>query len=336
MSILKLAQFQNGTMGDVFLLFVSREQMLTSTKKNYWRVAFRDETREVSFPIWENSPQFEACRNWTPGKFYKIRGTFHLSKFGPQLEIHQIRETTDADREQGFQPNLALPATSFDPNEMFAEIDAILADYVTCPGLLKLVRSLFEKYREPLLTASAAQGKHHAMAGGLLEHTRNVLRNVVWLADRYAALFPAMNPPLDKGLAAAGAALHDFGKLRELRETPVGFEYTPEGNLLGHIVMGRDYVRDMVTTLHAADPEFTLDFETQLRLEHIILSHQRLPEWGSPKTNMTPESLLVHYADDLDAKFCIMANALASVPEGEEFSDNRNALRQMVFKGIQK
>ena len=103
--------------------------------------------------------------------------------------------------------------------------------------------------------------------------------------------------------------------------------------------MGRDYVRDAVAELKQEDPEYQLEPETQLRLEHAILSHQRLPEWGSPKTNMTPEALLIHYADDIDAKYCIMAQILAEAAKttpDAECTDTKNTLHQVVFRGMKK
>ena len=217
-----------------------------------------------------------------------------------------------------------------------SDILEMLEQNVSDPGLLRLTRHIFETYREAILTSSAAMGKHHAHIGGLLEHTRNVLWNAVTLAHRYAEIYPEMDPPLNISVAACGAALHDIGKLRELRQTAAGFEYTPEGNLIGHIVIGRDYVRDAAAELKQKDPEFQLDHELQLRLEHTILSHQRLPEWGAPKTNMTPESLLIHYADDIDAKYGIMKSILASIPEDAEFSDSKNSMRVPIFRGIKE
>jgi len=92
-------------------------------------------------------------------------------------------------------------------------------------------------------------------------------------------------------------------------------------------VLGRDLLRD-------AAREHELDAETQLRLEHIILSHQRLPEWGSPKPPMTPEALIVHYADDLDAKYQMMYQTLSDDTSDNEFTTRRNPLHHPVFRGL--
>jgi len=120
-----------------------------------------------------------------------------------------------------------------------------------------------------------------------------------------------------------GALLHDIGKLIELEYRPHGSRYTPAGRLIGHILLGRDLVRE-----HAARIE-DLNPETLLRLEHMIVSHQNLPEWGSPIAPHTPEALLVHYADDIDAKFYMMASTLENIPPG-----NEDALRRSIFLGL--
>jgi 3'-5' exoribonuclease len=127
----------------------------------------------------------------------------------------------------------------------------------------------------------------------------------------------------------AGAILHDIGKLVELRAEPHGAEYTPHGRLIGHILLGRDMVREQAASIHG------LDKEVLLRLEHIIVSHQNLPEWGSPVAPSTPEALLVYFADDVDAKFNMMARILEEEPpDDSEFSAPGNALRRRVFRGL--
>jgi len=135
-----------------------------------------------------------------------------------------------------------------------------------------------------------------------------------------------MQPPLNKELVVAGAVLHDIGKVRELQYGPTGPASTPAGTLVGHILQGRDMVRE-------AAGEIAIDADLLLRLEHIIVAHQRLPEWGSPKEPMTPEALLVHYADDVDAKYHIMYRALAEDSNPGPFTSNRNPWRQRVYRG---
>ncbi|MDO4628947.1 MAG: HD domain-containing protein [Planctomycetia bacterium] len=336
MAILKLSQLINGQDADIFAVLTVRDKMTASNGKPYWRVTFRDDTKEISFPIWENTSLFPLCeQDWAVGVHYKLRAMYVEDRYGGKLDIRRIRPAVEADMADGYDPNMGVKRSKFDPEEMLRDILEILDKNVTDIGLLKLAHFILDRHREEILVSSAAMGKHHAHVGGLLEHTRNVLWNAVTLAHRYETILP-QNPPLNVSVVAVGAALHDIGKLRELRQTATGFEYTPEGNLIGHIVLGRDYIRDAAEELRRTDPDFKLDFEVQLRLEHTILSHQRLPEWGSPKTNMTPESLLIHYADDIDAKYYIMSAILEEVPEDAEFSDKKNSMKTAIFRGIQK
>ena len=99
---------------------------------------------------------------------------------------------------------------------------------------------------------------------------------VCHLADKYGELYDDLDPPLNKDVIVAGAVLHDIGKLRELAVGSAGADYTAEGCLIGHVLQGRDIVRE-------AAAGRKIDPETLLRLEHVIVSHQRLPEWGCPK-----------------------------------------------------
>ena len=121
----------------------------------------------------------------------------------------------------------------------------------------------------------AARHNHHAFVAGWLEHTLSVTRTCVFLAEKYAELYPEMHPPLDRGMVVAGGILHDIGKLRELEQRPEGTVYTAEGGLIGHMLLGRDIVRE-------AAAAGALPGDLLLRLEHLIIAHQRLPEWGRP------------------------------------------------------
>ena len=117
-----------------------------------------------------------------------------------------------------------------------------------------------------------------------------------------------------------------IGKLRELAAGPAGAEYTASGSLVGHILQGRDILRE-------AAAESKIDPETLLRLEHVIVAHQRLAEWGSPKPPMTPEAMIVHYADDLDAKLQMLFATLNSDTGSGPMTSGRNPLRHAVYRG---
>ncbi len=325
--IVLLSEMTDGQDADLFALFVSKEQLTARDGKPYFKVAFRDAQREVSFPIWTDSPWAVDCRDaWTPGEFYKLRAIFRETNYGPQLDIRKIRPVSVADRADGFDPAMCLPSSRFEPEAMFAELIGIAKERIVDTALSDLVVDILEANRSELLTLPAATHNHHAFSSGLLEHTLSVVRTCVYLADKYDEYYCDLRPRLSKDLVIAGAILHDIGKLRELAQHPQGAEYTSSGHLIGHILQGRDIVREA-----AVDRD--LDDETLLRLEHIIVSHQRLPEWGSPKPPMTPEALLVHYADDMDAKFHMVVAVLRDDSSDGPMTLKRNPLYQRIFRG---
>jgi 3'-5' exoribonuclease len=322
-----LSDMSEGQEADFFALLSEKQELSTRDGKPYFRVTFRDGRREVGFPIWSDSALADPCRTeWAPGQFYKIRAILRQSNYGLQLEIKKIRPVEDADRKDGFDPLMCLPASRFDPVEMFAELINIVETRIQDKALRQLVADILEQNREQLLVWPAAKKNHHAFASGYLEHVLNVTRTSCQLAERYADLYSDLQPPINKDVIVAGAVLHDIGKLRELTTTPAGADYTAAGCLIGHVLQGRDMVREEA----AGRP---IDPETLLRLEHVIVSHQRLPEWGAPKPPMTPEAIIVHYADDLDAKMNMVVSTLKEDTGDGPVTSKRNAMAQAFYRG---
>ena len=320
-----LSELSHGQESDFFALLSAKEALTTKDGKPYFRVGFRDAGREVNFPIWNDTPWATACRDdWQVGTFFKLRAQYRETNYGPQLEIRKIRPINDDDTAEGFDPAMCLPASPFNPQEMFDELVDLAQEKIEEQVVADFVLAVFEKYQNRLLTMPAAKYNHHAHVGGYLEHVLSVTRTCLHLAEKYDEMYPALQ--LRKSLVVAGGMLHDIGKLRELKETPTGAEYTPAGSMIGHILQGRDILRETAA-------EHPLDEETLLRLEHIIVSHQRLPEWGSPKPPMTPEALLVHYADDCDAKLQMMITALADDATEGPLTSSRNPLHQRIYRG---
>lgn len=327
LGVVALSEMTNGQEADLFVLLTAKEELTTRDGKPYFKVAFRDHVREVSFPIWGDSAWAIDCKEkWQTGKFYKLRATFRETNYGPQLEIRKIRETNDGDVADGFSPAMCSPQSRFDAKQMFAELVEIATERIEDAELRSLVLDLLETNHEQLLTLPAATHNHHAFVAGWLEHVLSVTKTCVYLADKYDEYYPTMQPRLNKDLVVAGGILHDIGKLREIEEVPTGAEYTAAGNLIGHILQGRDIVREAASS-RSINPEMLL------RLEHIIVAHQRLPEWGSPKPPMTPEALLVHYADDIDAKYHMMAQILREDSSSGPVTSKKNVLGQKLYRG---
>jgi 3'-5' exoribonuclease len=328
--ITKLADLKPGVQADCFVLLSAKDRATTRDGKPYYRVTFRDAGRSAVAMVWSDTPWFEGCDgSWKVGSCYKLRCRYVESSYGPQLELERIRLVEEADRKDGFEETALVKSTRFNVEAMFTELLAIARDKIEPEPLRLLVVGILEEHAQAIKRAPAAQKNHHAYAGGYLEHVLSVTRNAVFLADKYAADYPNMQPPLSKGLVVAGAILHDVGKLIELEFRMEGPRRTAEGELIGHILLGRDMVRERGKDVPG------LDRETLLRLEHIIVAHQNLPEWGSPIAPHTPEALLVYFADDVDAKFHMLAASLETDAVGdEEFTPRDNPLRRGIFRGL--
>lgn len=328
-TVRRLFELEPGDTSDFFVLLVAKAKGNTRDGKPYYRVTFRDLQRTATAMIWNDTGWYDDCdQTWKPGHFFKIRGRYLENKYGSQIEIEQLRPTIEEDSTDGFDPSDFYETSRRDPVKMFAELVEIAAEIEELP-LCELVTHLLKENEEQLLKWPAASKNHHAFSGGFLEHVLSVTRTANYLADKYQAEYPALQPPLSKDLMIAGAVLHDIGKLQELSHIPPVTNYSAQGKLIGHILLGRDMVRDAAKEVENLNPE------TLLRLEHIIVSHQNLPEWGSPIAPHTPEALLVHYADDIDAKFQMMAGALSEAPITDDpFTSRSNPLRRSIFRGF--
>ena len=329
-TITTLADLEPEQEADAFVLLVKKE--LIAPKKGgtpFYLALFRDANREIpTTPIWADHPYYGECqKTWEPGKFYKIRAKLRVTeKYGSQLEVRRIREIMDADKQDGFDPALCRPGSKVPSESMYEELLALAKKHIGKGKLLNLITQIFKDYRHAIQEAAAARHHHHAFSGGLLEHTLSVTKTAVFLADHYLAAYPKLPVPFSKPLVVAGAILHDIGKIRELRTDAVSAHHTTEGDLIGHAVLGRDFVRDYGKLVE-------LEMSTQTHLEHIVLTHGRFPDWGAPKPPMSLEAVLVHSADCCDALFGSYVNVLLQDETSGEITSPKNRLGHALYRG---
>jgi 3'-5' exoribonuclease len=325
----RLCEMQPGQAGDCFVLLVSKTRGSTRDGKPYYRVVFRDPGRSATAMIWSDGALFADCEQaWEPGRFYKLRCRYTENQYGPQVDIDRIREANDDDAAEGFDPGEFVTASRFDPEQMYGELMGIVETQIDDSGVRQLVAEILTENADAIRNHPAASRNHHAFRAGFLEHVLSVTRTAVYLADKYRDYYPDMQPPLSKSLVVAGAVLHDIGKLVELVDQPQGATYSPAGRLIGHLLLGRDMVRAKAAGIDGLDPELLL------RLEHIIIAHHNVPEFGSPIPPHTPEAMLVYHCDEIDAKFNMMVLALADPAGDPEFTSRDNPLRRQIFRGL--
>jgi 3'-5' exoribonuclease len=328
-AVVPLHEMAAGQHGDFFALLAERTRSATRDGKPFFTCRFRDARRAVSFMVWADGGFFESCETeWKPGQFFKIRGTYVESeRYGPQIEIQQIRAIIDADRENGFNPTDFVEGSRFDPETMFAELRGLAEQHIADLPLRRLVLTLLDRHSPAWKQRPATQRNFYPFPGGLLEHTLSVTKSCLFLAEKYTAVYSELKPPINKDLVVAGAILHDVGRIVELNDDPLKSEPTIAGRLLGHMFLGRDLVRDAAREQGDVNPELLG------MLEHIVISHLNHPEWGSPRLPLIPEVLIIHHADDLDAKMEMYTRCLRNDKAEGPFTDRDPVLGRQLFKG---
>jgi len=294
-----LAAFDELRIFDGFFLLLQKQLRTSKANKPYLCLTLCDKTGTLEGRVWEPGDP-RISKDVQRGDVVKVRGS--VSRFDDrlQMKVEQLRRALPGEIDKAD----LMPATSCNVDELWNQLMGFVASF-TQPDLKQLLSTLLsdpelaQAYRE----APAARQLHHAWLGGLLEHVVSLLH----LADRVAPHYPSLH----RDLLLTGVILHDIGKVRELA-WEIGFEYTVEGELLGHIQMGVALVEKAIDSL----PGFPGRLKTLVL--HMILSHHGKLEFGSPKLPMIPEALVLHFLDDLDAKMQSMSLAFEkSTKEGK-------------------
>jgi 3'-5' exoribonuclease len=281
--IADLANFEEGKLFDGFFLVLAKQQRTTKTNKPYLNLILGDKTGQLEGRVWElGDPRI--AKEFDRGDLVKVRGCASRFDERLQLKIDQLRLALPGEVDKTDM----LPCTNCDVAGLWRQL-AGFVESIANPHLKLLLTTLLDDpalalaYRE----APAAKQLHHAWLGGLLEHVISLCT----LADRVAPHYPL----IDRDLLLTGVILHDIGKVREL-SWEIGFEYTVEGMLLGHIQIGAALAERTIDSLPGFPPKL------KTLVLHLILSHHGKLEFGSPKLPMIPEALMLNFIDDLDAK----------------------------------
>jgi 3'-5' exoribonuclease len=326
---IRLSEVPAATLADFFALLAEKNKGATRDGKPFYSCRFRDAKRTVTYMAWADGPLYDTCeKEWQAGEFYKIRAVYgEHERYGPQIEIQMIRPVQESDKAEGFDPRDFVEHSRYDPDKMFAELRGLAESHLEDEPLRRLVLTILDRYAGPLQRLPATQNKFYPFRGGLLEHTLSVTWNCLQLAEKYAAYYTELKPPINKDLVVAGAILHDIGRVLEFDDNPLSPQPTVPGRLLGHLFLGRDLVRETAREIEGINPELV-----QL-LEHVIISHLNHPEWGSPRLPLLPECLILHHADDMDAKLEMYARCLSRDQAQGPFTDRDPVLGRHLLKG---
>ncbi len=307
--------------GQCFLV-KRKAQRSTRTGDPYLEILLADRTGTLSARAWAEATQRYATQ-FDEGEFVFVEGRSETYRGNLQLIVESIRRLTPAEQDSGqvpgFDPALLVPSTDRDIDQMWNDLLA-LARTVEPDALRQLTLDLLAEHESRLREFPAAASKHHAYLGGLLEHTLEVAQSV----STYAEQNPGFD--LNRGLAVAGAILHDIGKLIEF-ENPVAVSYTLKGQLLGHLLLGRDMIREAAAKRSWPDPRLP-DL-----LEHILVSHHGRTDYATAKLPMTREAIAVYYLDNLSAKLNEIAAIISSDPNSSDFTNWVQDYERRFFKG---
>lgn len=282
-------------LSDIYLC-KQRTSAVTKTGKAYDNVILQDKTGMVDAKVWD--PNSLGIESYESADYVKINGEVTTFNGALQVNIKRLMKV----KESEVDTTEFFPTSEKDIDEMYSELLGII-DTVEDKYLKELLDGLFRKdeaFIERFKKNSAAKSVHHGFIGGLLEHTLSVAK----ICQFYTTIYPVLN----HDLLITSAICHDLGKTKEISLFPEN-DYTDEGQLLGHIVIG--------ATMMAERAKEIPDFPQKLlsELQHCILAHHGEYEFGSPKKPALIEAVALNFADNADAKIETFKEALNSAKE---------------------
>jgi 3'-5' exoribonuclease len=310
----------------------------------YLALTLSDKTGQFEARMWDDFA--DVLQTCTTGGYVKVQGQVSKYQGKFQVTISKMRSVADSEIDTAD----FIPTTQYDIAAMNTELRSYV-DAFRNPHLRALVFAFLDdpQVGAAFLEAPAAKRLHHAWIGGLLEHVLCLVRVCLATAPFY--------PEVDPDLLLTGAILHDIGKVRELSWRS-SFDYTLEGQLIGHISIAQGMLHEKIAALDTAATATAAAaltggssglqptespagksgalapalFPQPLRLliEHMLLSHHGKLEFGSPKLPMTPEAMLLSALDDLEAKFqTLRTEFAAAVTAGRSTAEPTDWVRSM-------
>ena len=276
-----------------------KQSAVTKNGKNYISVILQDKTGQLDCKVWD--PYSEGIEEFSTLDYVYVMGS--VSAFNGQLQgsLRLVRRA----RENEYIPADYLPVTQKNRKAMYTELMEI-KNSIRDPYLAKLLSAFFDdkEFMTVFYGHSAAKSVHHSFVGGLLEHTLAVVRICRFMCAQY--------PVLRSDLLLTAAMLHDIGKTRELSDFPMN-EYTDEGQLIGHIVIGAEMIHEKASAIEGFPPVL------ERELKHCILAHHGEFEFGSPKKPALIEAYALHLADNMDAKLETFTELIAAAGGKDEW-----------------
>ena len=255
----------------------------TRNGKPYDNLILQEKTGTLDGKVLD--PNSGGIADYDEMDFIEVYGEIISYNNALQMNIKQIRKAY----EDEYNAADYMPTTEKNPESMYQELLAY-GKQIKNPYLRQVIEYYFEKdekFIKKFKAHSAAKSVHHGFSGGLLEHTLSVVKFCEYMAGAY--------PILNRDLLYTAAMCHDIGKMKELSPFPTN-DYTDDGQLLGHIVIGVEMISDAIREI----PDFPEKLANELK--HCVIAHHGELEYGSPKKPALAEAMALHFADCTDAK----------------------------------
>ena len=283
----------------------------TKTGKPYYEIFLVDGTGEMKLKVWENRPQYQALKELDDGTLLRFSGDWTQNQYGIDSSKWDMRLLNESEGKDFLSGD---PETRSRQDADWVDILA-MTGAITDPRLKLVCSEFIDRYGDRFRRTAAARKNHHARRGGLVEHVAQMMRSAQALCTVYQTL--------NRDLLTAGVLFHDCGKMWENSYPEAGFTqpFNLHGEMLGHIPLGIETAnviwREMMQKEESGawDELEPKSSDVHLHLLHLIASHHGTHEWGSPTLPRTPEAMVLHYVDNLDAKFEMMRMGYESQPE---------------------
>lgn len=304
----------NNGMCDGFVLIKRCEEKKTKNGASYLDLIIGDKDGEMPAKLWD----FSGKEIFEEEMVVKIRGTVEQYNGKDQFRIAQIRPAAAGD---DYNLSELVPSSEVGGQQIFNML-LKRAEAFKDPDFKAITTTILNEKKDLLINCPAAFKLHHAMIGGLMLHTMSIVR----MSEEICRIYPNIN----KDLLLAGAILHDVAKTWEfsLGKTGLVKGYSTEGELIGHLVKGAMYVEE-------AGKKLNISREKTVLLEHMILSHHGVPEYGSPVRPMFLEAEILSALDTLDAEIYEF-NSATSKAEPGKFTERQWSLdnRKLYNHGL--
>lgn len=293
---IRVSELRAGETVNGIYILKSAELKVSSNKKTYIDIILSDSTGDVSAKWWDTGEA--EYKILVLNKLFYVNAKADLWRDAIQLSIGKIRIADDEDQKLIKEFVQSAP---IEPQNMLDEIYSFTGR-IKNPEIRNIVMFIMDRKEEKLNFYPAAKSLHHAIRSGLLYHIVRMLRS----AEALSGVYEGVNTDL----LFAGVILHDLAKIGELLSNELGIaEYSKEGQLLGHIVMGVEEIAMAGRQTGASD-------EIVLLLTHMVVSHHCEAEYGSPKKPMFLEAELLHHIDMIDARVYDYQNAIRNIEKG--------------------